>query len=78
MFQLFEQFAAAAYCPRNNNDPQGGMKLTCPESNNCPLVEADDVTTVHEFQKYAVSASTLSRCLRTGSDSYILAPFSRM
>ena len=51
--QLFEQFAAAAYCPSNNNVPNGGPKLTCPTSDNCPLVEADDVTTVYEFQKYA-------------------------
>ena len=49
--QLFEQFAAAAYCPSNNNVTNGGLKLTCPAANNCPLVEADDVTTVYEFQK---------------------------
>lgn len=51
--QFFEQFSAAAYCPGNNNVPNGGKKLTCP-AGNCPLVEADDVTTVYEFQKYEV------------------------
>ena len=51
--QLYEQFAAAAYCPSNNNVTAGGTKLTCPVSDNCPLVEANDVTTVYEFQKYA-------------------------
>lgn len=47
--QLFEQFAAASYCKSNNNVTADGSKLTCP-SHNCPLVEADNVTTVHEFQ----------------------------
>ena len=46
---LFEQFAAASYCPGNNNST--GDKLTCP-SGNCPLVEADDVITVYEFSRY--------------------------
>ena len=54
--EFFEQYAAAAYCPSNNDDPNGGKKLTCPPgprqtSSNCPLVEADNVTTVLEFQK---------------------------
>ncbi|KAL9104451.1 MAG: hypothetical protein Q9163_000603 [Psora crenata] len=48
--QLFAQFAAAGYCPSNADDSGGGKKLTCPTSNNCPLVEADDVTTVYEFE----------------------------
>ena len=51
--QLFEQFAAASYCQSNNNVTAGGNKLTC-QSQNCPLVEADDVVTVFEFQKYAI------------------------
>ena len=48
--QLFEQYAAASYCPGNNNVTYGGNKLTCP-THNCPLVEANNVTTVYEFQK---------------------------
>ena len=48
--QLFEQFAAASYCRSNNNVTNGGNKLTCP-SGGCPLVEADDVTTVYEFER---------------------------
>ncbi|MCJ1374937.1 hypothetical protein MMC20_006170 [Loxospora ochrophaea] len=48
-FNLFEQFSAAAYCPGNNDVTNGGTKLTC-ATGNCPLVEADDVTTVYEFQ----------------------------
>ncbi|KAL9612996.1 MAG: hypothetical protein Q9167_002429 [Letrouitia subvulpina] len=48
--KFFAQFAAAAYCPENNKDPTGGTKLTCPKGNTCPLVEADNVTTVIEFE----------------------------
>lgn len=47
--QFFEQFAAAAYCPSNDDVPTGGTKLTC-SAGNCPLVEADNVTTVYEFE----------------------------
>lgn len=47
--QLFEQFAAASYCQSNDNITAGDTKLTC-QSGNCPLVEADDVTTVYEFE----------------------------
>ncbi|CAF9919163.1 MAG: hypothetical protein ALECFALPRED_000986 [Alectoria fallacina] len=47
--QLFEQFAAASYCPGNDNVTAGGTKLTC-ATDNCPLVAADDVTTVYEFE----------------------------
>lgn len=47
---LFEQFAAAAYCPGNNNVEAGGVKITCPVG-NCPLVQEDDVVAVYEFQK---------------------------
>ncbi|KAI4157306.1 MAG: hypothetical protein LQ342_008395 [Letrouitia transgressa] len=48
--KFFEQFAAAAYCPDNNKDKAGGTKVTCPKGNSCPLVEADNVTTVIEFE----------------------------
>lgn len=57
--QLFEQYAAASYCQGNNNVTDGGNKLTCP-SHNCPLVEANDVTTVYEFEKYAIDLMTPS------------------
>ena len=47
---FFEQFAAAAYCPGNSDGSTTNTKLTC-SAGNCPLVEADDVTTVYEFDK---------------------------
>ncbi len=47
---FFEQFAAAAYCPSNSDGSTTGAKLKC-SAGNCPLVEADDVTTVYEFAK---------------------------
>jgi len=46
--QLFEQYAAAAYCPTNGNSP--GTKLTCVVG-NCPRVQAANTTTVIEFEK---------------------------
>lgn len=50
---LFEQFAAAAYCPGNNNVQAGGVKISC-STGNCPIVSNDDVVAVYEFQKYVV------------------------
>ncbi|OCL14584.1 alpha/beta-hydrolase [Glonium stellatum] len=44
---LFEQYAAAAYCPSNNDSPN--TKVTC-SSGNCPLVESANTNTVIEFQ----------------------------
>lgn len=44
---LFEQYAAAAYCPSNNDSPN--TKVTC-SSGNCPLVESSNTNTVVEFQ----------------------------
>ncbi|KAL9596309.1 MAG: hypothetical protein Q9179_004661 [Wetmoreana sp. 5 TL-2023] len=44
---LFEQFAAAAYCRNNNNDKAGGTKITCAVG-NCPLVQNDDVVSVYD------------------------------
>ncbi|OCK81543.1 alpha/beta-hydrolase [Lepidopterella palustris CBS 459.81] len=44
---FYEQYAAAAYCPSNNDSPN--TKVTC-SSGNCPLVESDDTNTVSEFQ----------------------------
>lgn len=48
---LFANFEAAAYCPANNDDASGGLKLTC-STGNCPLVEQSDVVTVYEFEEY--------------------------
>ncbi|KAI9719240.1 MAG: hypothetical protein M1812_003570 [Candelaria pacifica] len=54
-FNLAEQYAAAAYCPSNNNSP--GNKLTC-SSGNCPLVEAANTITSTEFQNSLVTDVT--------------------
>ncbi|KAL8718477.1 MAG: hypothetical protein Q9225_004391 [Loekoesia sp. 1 TL-2023] len=54
---LFEQFAAAAYCPGNNNDQAGNSKITC-AAGNCPLVQNDDVVSVYEFENSLVTDVT--------------------
>ncbi|MCJ1469971.1 hypothetical protein MMC07_008616 [Pseudocyphellaria aurata] len=54
---FFSQFAAAAYCSNNNNVPAGGPKLTC-TAGICPLVEANEVTTVYEFENSLVTDVT--------------------
>ncbi|KAL8917515.1 MAG: hypothetical protein Q9172_005818 [Xanthocarpia lactea] len=46
-FQLISQYAAAAYCPGNNNSTD--TLLTCP-SGNCPQVEAAAAITLSEFE----------------------------
>ncbi|KAF2197958.1 alpha/beta-hydrolase [Delitschia confertaspora ATCC 74209] len=46
-FNLFEQYAAAAYCSGNNDSPNS--KVTCPYG-NCPLVQAASTITLTEFQ----------------------------
>jgi len=53
---LYEQYAAAAYCPGNNNSPN--TKVTC-STGNCPLVQAANTNTVSEFQKYVSSSALL-------------------
>ena len=45
---FFEQYAAAAYCPENNNSTD--TKITCSEQ-NCGNVEAADTVTLAEFEK---------------------------
>jgi hypothetical protein len=45
---LYEQFAAASYCPNNYNSPQTPSKLVCAED-VCPEVQAADTSTVLEF-----------------------------
>lgn len=55
--EFFSQYAAAAYCSNNNNVPAGGPKLTC-SAGNCPLVQANDVTTVYEFENSLVTDVT--------------------
>ncbi|KAF2433341.1 alpha/beta-hydrolase [Tothia fuscella] len=54
-FNLYEQYAAAAYCPTNNNSPN--TKIVC-SSGNCPLVEAANTDTVIEFQDSAGTDAT--------------------
>ena len=46
-FKLYAGYAAAAYCPGNNDSP--GTQVTCP-CGNCPLVEASNATTISEFE----------------------------
>ncbi|KAI4122262.1 MAG: hypothetical protein LQ338_005909 [Usnochroma carphineum] len=46
-FKLVSQFAAAAYCPDNNDSPD--TTLTC-ATGNCPLVEAAGAVTLSEFE----------------------------
>lgn len=48
---LYSQFAAAAYCPSNNDNANNAAQITCPVYDNCPLVEADNVQSVYQFQK---------------------------
>ncbi|KAL1622078.1 hypothetical protein SLS54_005143 [Diplodia seriata] len=54
-FKLMSQYAAAAYCPDNNDTPN--TKVTC-DTGNCPLVEAADTTTVSEFENSLVTDVT--------------------
>ncbi|KAL8958030.1 MAG: hypothetical protein Q9193_004838 [Seirophora villosa] len=46
-FKLMSQFAAAAYCPGNNDSPN--TVLACP-TGNCPLVESAKAVTLSEFE----------------------------
>ncbi|KAM0805935.1 Lip3 precursor [Usnea florida] len=55
--QFFEQFAAASYCEADIDVSNGGTKVTC-AAGNCPLVQADAVTTVYEFQNSGVTGVT--------------------
>lgn len=54
-FSLMEQYAAAAYCPDNNDSPD--TKLTC-STDNCPLVQAADTSTVSEFENSLITDVT--------------------
>ncbi|KAK2756508.1 hypothetical protein FQN54_005401 [Arachnomyces sp. PD_36] len=54
-FGFYGQYAAAAYCPGNNNST--GTKLTC-STGNCPLVEAANTTTLTEFEDSMVGDVT--------------------
>ena len=47
---LYEQYAAAAYCP-NNNIPSSSNVISC-STGNCPLVQAAGATSLTEFQEY--------------------------
>ena len=54
-FTLMSQYAAAAYCPENNNSP--GTQVKCPQG-NCPLVEAANATTMLEFENTKLTDTT--------------------
>ena len=45
-FNLMSQYAAASYCPTNNNST--GTPLVC-SAGNCPMVECAGATTIDEF-----------------------------
>ena len=50
---LYEQWAAAAYCSANNDSPNTPVSCV---AGNCPLVQADQTNTLTEFQKYDIPA----------------------
>jgi hypothetical protein len=55
---FYAQYAAAAYCPKNNIGPASLSKnktITCPTSDNCPRVQANKGSAISEFQKYESS-----------------------
>ncbi|KAL8861065.1 MAG: hypothetical protein Q9178_002578 [Gyalolechia marmorata] len=54
-FQLISQYAAASYCPGNNNSTD--TFLTCP-SGNCPQVEAAAAITLSEFEDTPIFDNT--------------------
>ena len=49
--KFFAQYAAAAYCAKNNNSP--GDKVVCSSKDQCPQVQQASTKTVAEFQKSA-------------------------
>ncbi|KAH7115385.1 Alpha/Beta hydrolase protein [Dactylonectria estremocensis] len=55
MFHLMKQYADAAYCQENNNSPGG--KVSC-HFNNCPLVQAENTTTIAEFENSLITDVT--------------------
>ncbi|KAL1630957.1 hypothetical protein SLS56_004631 [Neofusicoccum ribis] len=54
-FNLFEQYAAAAYCGTNNDSP--GTEVSC-SSGNCPLVDTASTNTTLEFEDTTVTDTT--------------------
>jgi hypothetical protein len=46
-FKLYANFTSASYCPNNENSTSG-TPITCPPT-VCPLVEADNVTSILSF-----------------------------
>ncbi|KAL9122820.1 MAG: hypothetical protein Q9187_000630 [Circinaria calcarea] len=54
-FRLMAEYAAAAYCPGNNDSP--GNQITCP-AGNCPHVEAANATTMEEFRNTRITDDT--------------------
>jgi len=47
-FELYEQYAAAAYCKDNNNQEEGSISCS---SGECPEVQSAGATSILEFQK---------------------------
>lgn len=52
------QYSAAAYCVINNNGSTTESRITCPEANNCPLVEAAGAHGALEFQNNLLADDT--------------------
>lgn len=53
---LFEQYAAAAYCP-SNNQPGSNTTVTC-SAGNCPQVQSAGAATLLEFQNAGLADAT--------------------
>ena len=53
---LLEQYAAAAYCP-SNNQPNSNTTITC-TAGNCPQVQTTGATTLLEFQNEGAADAT--------------------
>ncbi|KAG8526337.1 uncharacterized protein KY384_000330 [Bacidia gigantensis] len=75
---FFEQFAAASYCQGNTGTAAGGKLITCPipdkaGTSSCPLVEADKVTAVYEFQNSLITDVTGYIALDTARSLIVLA-----
>lgn len=55
LFKLTSQYAAAAYCDKNNDEAPG--KLVC-RPGNCPLVQSADTLTTVEFRDTVATDTT--------------------
>jgi len=50
--ELAEQYAAAAYCPKNTEWSKETKKIECPNSRNCPKVESADTSRIIGITKF--------------------------